>query len=87
MTDHHHGSHGEPAGRGESGGSRWIVRLLMLALLAVGAYYVVTEHGAHLLAAWPLLILLLCPLMHLLHGHGGHSGHGRHDNTTESRNG
>jgi hypothetical protein len=48
----------------------------MIALVAVGAYYIIAEHGAHVLAAWPLLILLACPLMHLFHTHGGHGGHG-----------
>lgn len=53
----------------------WLVRLLMFAVLGVGAYYIIAEHGAHLLAAWPLLILLACPLMHIFM-HGGHAGHG-----------
>ena len=77
MTSHHdaHGS-GAPQ-RPQSDLGQWIVRILMIALIAVGAYYVIVEHGAHVLSAWPLLILLLCPLMHLfMHGgHGGHSGH------------
>jgi hypothetical protein len=60
----------------------------MIALIAVGAYYVIAEHGAHVLSAWPLLILLLCPLMHLfMHGgHGRHSGHGER-NAEETDNG
>lgn len=94
MTLHHTG-HGEapprPSGdRPKDGASGWLVRILMIVLLAVGAYYVIAEHGAHLLSAWPLLFLLACPLMHLLHGgHGGHAGHRGRDNqdNTGDRNG
>jgi hypothetical protein len=64
----------------------WVVRLLMFALLGVGAYYVIAEHGAHLLAAWPLLFLLACPLIHLFM-HGGHGGHGGHGQAQQSDNG
>lgn len=86
MTMHHTGhSVIPPAPRGDrpnSAWSGWLVRILMFGLLAVGAYYVIAEHGAHLLSAWPLLILLACPLMHLFHGgHGGHGGRDEQDNT------
>lgn len=75
MHDTQKGHGGKPDGRRP--GSSWIVRTLMYALIAVIAYYVIAEHSAHLLAAWPLLFLLACPLMHLFHGgHGGHKGHG-----------
>ncbi len=50
--------------------SRWI----LLGFLAVGAFFLFTEHRAHLLGFLPYAILLACPLMHMLHGHG----HGRH---------
>jgi hypothetical protein len=56
----------------------------MFVLLAVGGYYVIAEHGAHLLAAWPLLFLLACPLMHMFHG--GHGGHGGHQSSTDGDN-
>ncbi len=64
----------------------WLVRLLMFALLGVGAYYIIAEHGAHLLAAWPLLFLLACPLMHIFM-HGGHGGHGGHGQVQQRDNG
>ena len=50
----------------------------MLAFIAVAAYFLVTEHRAHLsglLYYLPFLLLLTCPLMHLFM-HGGHGGHG-----------
>lgn len=56
--------------------SRWRSPLgvFMLMAGAVGMYYLLTEHLAHLSQAVPYLILLACPLMHLFHGHG-HHGH------------
>lgn len=75
MHDAQEGRGGKPSGHRP--GTPWIVRTLMYALIVIIAYYVIAEHGAHLLAAWPLLFLLACPLMHFLHGgHGGHKGHG-----------
>jgi fatty acid desaturase len=57
--------------------------------LAVGALFLVLEHGAHLLGAWPLLFLLLCGGMHFFmhRGHGGHGGHGSdgHENHSKHR--
>lgn len=75
MTSHHDARGGRPPQSRRGDASQWIVRMLMIALVAVGAYYIITEHGAHVLAAWPLLILLACPLMHIFM-HGGHGGHG-----------
>ncbi|MDZ4735450.1 MAG: DUF2933 domain-containing protein [Rhodospirillaceae bacterium] len=45
--------------------------------LAVAALFLLLEHGAHFLGAWPLLLLLICVGAHFsMHrGHGGHSGH------------
>jgi hypothetical protein len=50
--------------------------LVLLTFLAIAAFFVLTEHRAHVLGALPYLLLLACPLLHLLHGHGG--GHGGH---------
>jgi len=52
--------------------------LVLLAFLAIAAFFVVTEHIAHVLGVLPYLLLLACPLLHLFHGgHGrGHGGHG-----------
>ena len=46
--------------------------LVLLAFLAIAAFFVVAEHTAHALGALPYLLLLACPLLHFLHG-----GHGR----------
>ena len=51
--------------------------VFMLIAGAVGVYYLLTEHLAHVSQAVPYLILLACPLMHLFHGHGHHGHHSR----------
>lgn len=51
--------------------------LTLLVAVAVGGFYLVTEHTAHLLGALPYLILLACPLMHVFM-HRGHGHHGHH---------
>jgi hypothetical protein len=49
--------------------------LVLIGFLAVGGFYLVTEHRAHLYGWWPFLFILACPLMHLFM----HHGHGEHD--------
>ncbi len=56
--------------------------IVLVGFLAVGAFFLITEHTAHVLGALPFLLLALCPLMHLFmhHRHGGphhDSGDGR----------
>ena len=59
----------------------WPVRIGFWLLLAVAAFYLLTEHRAHLFGgAWLPLVLLACPLLHLF-GHRGHGGHGAHGAT------
>lgn len=58
----------------------WQLRVGFWLLLAIAAFYLLTEHRAHLalgLSYLPLLLLAACPLIHML-GHGGHGGHGGH---------
>lgn len=50
---------------------------VLIGFLAIGGFFLFTEHQAHVLGALPFLLLLACPLLHLF-GHGSH-GHGRHD--------
>ena len=45
--------------------------------LAIAAFFLWTEHRAHVLGALPWLLLAACPLLHLFM-HGGHGGHGDH---------
>jgi hypothetical protein len=57
-------------------------RLAFLALVLAGGYFLWAEHQAHLLAALPFLILLLCPLLHVFM-HGGHGGHRKSGGTAD----
>lgn len=53
--------------------------MLLIVLFAVGGYFLIKEHAAHIGENWILLILLLCPLMHIFM----HGGHGRHEDHGE----
>ena len=46
--------------------------------LLVAAYFLLTEHRAHVVAVLPWLLLLSCPFMHLFM-HRGHRSHHRDD--------
>jgi hypothetical protein len=52
-------------------------RLVLIGFLAVAAYFLWTEHRAHVVQFLPYVLLALCPLLHLFHG--GHGGHGDSD--------
>lgn len=56
--------------------SSWWV---LLAFLAIAAFFVLTEHRAHVWGVAPYLLLLACPLLHFfMHGRrGSHGDHGR----------
>jgi hypothetical protein len=49
-------------------------RLVLLGLLAVAAFFLVTEHRAHTLGLLPYVLVLGCLLLHRFM-HGGHSEH------------
>ena len=48
---------------------------VLIAFLAIAAFFLVTEHTAHFFGVLPFALLLLCPLLHLFM-HGGHGDHG-----------
>ncbi len=60
----------------------------LIVFLVIAAFFLVTEHRAHLsgwLSYWPYLFLLACPLMHLfMHGGHGHGGHRSSEASNES---
>lgn len=59
--------------------SSLLSRIALCGLLVVAAFFLWTEHRAHVVSLLPYVLLLACPLMHLLH-HGGHNNHkGYHD--------
>ena len=68
-ADHTHGQHA-------SGGGplRWV----FWGFVLVAAFFLISEHRAHVFQYLPILLLLGCAVMHLFHGHGSHDGHGGH---------
>jgi hypothetical protein len=46
-------------------------RFAFIGFAAIAAFFLITEHGAHLFGWLPFLILLACPFLHMF-GHGGH---------------
>ena len=73
--DEHAGHNSHCAPRGYN----WI----LIAFLAIAAFYLFTEHRAHLLGALPFLLMLACPLMHLFMHHGHHGGHDENNDRSE----
>lgn len=58
---------------------RSVSTIVLCAFLGIAAFFLWTEHRAHLLGALPYLLLLACPLLHVFM----HRGHG-HGNQTHS---
>lgn len=73
-----------------NGGTASKAKWVFIGFALIAAYFLVTEHTAHLkgwLASYGIwLLLLACPLLHFfMHGgHGGHGGHGSHDRGSAS---
>ena len=74
-------------------GRRSRTDVAFIVFLMIAAFFLVTEHKAHLydwFPYWPYLLLLACVLMHLFqhggHGHGGHgSSAGSNESTTDKK--
>ena len=63
--------------------ARWLrsrTGLVLIAFLAVAAFFLITEHTAHFFGILPYALLLLCPLLHLFM-HGGHGDRSAHDHS------
>jgi hypothetical protein len=66
--------HGRPWWRTRNG-------VVLGAFLLIAAFYLLTEHTAHVFGVLPLLLVLACPLMHVFM----HHGHGAGDAGTSSK--
>jgi hypothetical protein len=51
--------------------------LACLVFIGVAAFYLLTEHTAHVFGFLPYALFLACPLMHIFM-HGGHGGGDEH---------
>jgi hypothetical protein len=56
--------------------SRW--KWALAGFLALAAFFLWTEHRAHLFGVLPYLLILACPLVHIFHHRGHGHGHGPH---------
>ena len=70
--------HEQGSGNGMKSRARWV----FIGFALIAAYFLITEHRAHI-ATWLgqygiLLLALACPLMHLFM-HRGHGGHGNRE--------
>lgn len=75
MAEHSHDEH-------RSGGGGLAGRFIFWGFILIAAYFLITEHRAHVVPYLPLLLLLACPLLHVFHRHGGHEEHGEHGEGT-----
>ncbi len=63
--------------------SQWLrsrTGMVFIAFLAIAAFFLISEHTAHLFGILPYVLLLLCPLLHMFmhRGHGAHADHADH---------
>lgn len=61
----------DPTMKQNSGSSRWLSRALLIFFLAIAAFFLWTEHRAHLLGVLPWILLVACcvVLFFGLHSH------------------
>lgn len=63
-----------------------ISRFVFFGFVAVAAYFLITEHRAHLSGILPFLLIAACPLLHLFHHRGHrHGGDGENDGENKDR--
>lgn len=76
MTNHVHPDHQE-AQEAQEERTLSKSKMVLIGFLLIAAYFLFTEHRAHIVPFLPFLLILACPLMHIFM-HGGHGGHGGH---------
>ena len=72
---HQHGSSNQPQSDRQQNRLSLPIKLVLYATIAIIAYFLFTEHWAHLAGYLPFSLLFICIFMHLFM-HGGHGGHG-----------
>ena len=48
--------------------------IVLCGFMAIAAFFLLTEHTAHVFGVLPYLLLAACPLMHIFMHHGHHHG-------------
>ena len=72
---HQHGSSNQPQPNRQPTRLSLPIKLVLYATIGIIAYFLITEHLAHLAGFLPYSLLFICIFMHLFM-HGGHGGHG-----------
>jgi len=71
-----------------AGAMRSRTNIALIVFLIIAAFFLITEHRAHLsgwFPYWPYLLVLACPLTHLfMHGRHGHGVRGSNEASKES---
>jgi DUF2933 family protein len=62
------------------------MRWVFYGFLVIAAFFLLTEHTAHVFGVLPYLLLLACPLMHIF-GHHGHGNKHRQDSSAAENKG
>lgn len=60
-------------------------RIVLIGFLLVIAYFLWTEHRAHIIPFLPFLLLALCPLMHVFMHHGHQHRHEEDETPKDAR--
>lgn len=83
---HQHGSSNQPQSNQPNRGQTRLslpIKLVLYATIGIIAFFLITEHLAHLAGFFPLLLILFfCIFMHMFM-HGGHGGHKEHDGSND----
>lgn len=74
---HQHGSSNQP----QQNRFSLPIKLVMYASIGIIAYFLMTEHRAHLAGFLPYFLLFLCLFMHFFL-HGGQGSHGGDNNSS-----
>jgi len=83
---HQHGSSNQSQPNRQRNRFSLPIKLVLYVSVGIIAFFLLTEHLAHLVGFFPLFLILgLCLFMHLFM-HGGHEGHGG-GNSGNSREG
>lgn len=61
------------------------IKFVLYATIGIIAYFLITEHLAHLAGFLPFSLLFICIFMHLFM-HGGHGEHGGSNDVSGARN-
>lgn len=72
---HQHGPSNQPQPNRQPTRFSLPIKVVLYATIGIIAYFLITEHRAHLAGFWPFSLLFVCLFMHMFM-HGGHGGHG-----------